>query len=156
MENSSLKRNRQIFLIIRFTRWSHIKDRHLSREVSLQVTRKLKYLIYTQTIGYQQWTIHLVLATSEFKITALFHFWIESLRISKYASVSTIDAVFIIGGWSGNDYLSNLAQYKNNIWNNFGNLYQARGSHRAIFFSSSILVFGGSSSHGQPSVYHWH
>ena len=61
-----------------------------------------------------------------------------------------MNSVFIIGGWSGNEHLSAIAEYKDNQWKQFGSMHQSRGSHKAILLHKSILVIGGISSGDEP------
>lgn len=71
-------------------------------------------------------------------------------RISHYATTSTRDSVYIIGGLT-NDYSvssSVIAEYKDGIWKNSGNLAEARKSHAAITSGSITLVIGGKHDSG--------
>ena len=45
-----------------------------------------------------------------------------------------------------------IAEYKNNEWNNVGNLKQARLAHGAITSGSLTMVIGGNDYNNQPSV----
>ena len=74
-------------------------------------------------------------------------------RIAIYASTSTEESVYIIGGWNGEsdgetDKSSVIAEYKNDKWFNIGNLQQARYSHGAITSGSWTMIIGGSSADG--------
>ena len=62
-----------------------------------------------------------------------------------YATASTSDSVLIIGGNTGvSPYTSStIAQYKDGIWKNIGNLAQARRAHGAITSGSITMVVGG-------------
>ena len=74
-------------------------------------------------------------------------------RIAKYATISTEESVYIIGGYiSESDYSSVVAEYKNDEWFNIGNLQQARSSHGAITSGSWTMVIGGGSADG-PCVF---
>merc|ERR1712176_681554 len=69
-------------------------------------------------------------------------------EIAFYATASTDESVFIIGGhtegWSkGWGRSSIIAEYKDGSWKNVGNLAQARNTHSAINFGSAIMVVGG-------------
>ena len=69
-------------------------------------------------------------------------------RISHYATASTDESVFVIGGYNGtpngsNTYTSTIAEYKNGGWKSVGNLAQARHYHGAIASGSITMVVGG-------------
>ena len=63
-------------------------------------------------------------------------------RIWGYATASTDSAAYIIGGY-GDDYVSTIAEYKNNKWRKFGDLTKKRGISSAIFFNGEYTIFGG-------------
>ena len=75
-------------------------------------------------------------------------------RITHYATTSTEESVYIIGGWSGDsstdDRISVIAEYKNRQWYNAGNLNQSRHAHGAITSGSLTMVIGGSSADSKP------
>ena len=77
-------------------------------------------------------------------------------RISTYATTSTEESVYIIGGFIGDPFSSNhsktpiIAQYKNDEWYNVGSLKQSRHAHGAITSGSLTMVIGGDSADGQP------
>ena len=68
-----------------------------------------------------------------------------------YATVSTADSVFIIGGITyGNEadrsssISSIIAQYKDDTWSMLGNLQQPRYRHSATLVDySKIMIIGG-------------
>ena len=67
-------------------------------------------------------------------------------RISFYATASTDESVFIIGGLHNGGSITRssiIAEYKDGSWKNVGNLAQARNTHSAINFGSAIMVVGG-------------
>ena len=67
-------------------------------------------------------------------------------RISSYATASTDDSVFIIGGFTNYRLGSRtnvIAEYKDGKWKNAGKLAQARSYHGAITFESTTMVLGG-------------
>ena len=67
-------------------------------------------------------------------------------RISFYATASTDESVFIIGGLHNGGSItrsSRIAEYKDGSWKNVGNLAQARHNLSAINFGSAIMVVGG-------------
>ena len=74
-----------------------------------------------------------------------------SFSISLYATASSEESVYIIGGWdgasSGDPSLDIIAQYKDDAWFNLGNLAQRKRGHGAItftHFSESItMIIGG-------------
>ena len=67
------------------------------------------------------------------------------MRISYYATASTIESVLIIGGLIGSppSYSSTIAEYKDGSWKNIGNLAQARHGLGAITSGSVTMVVGG-------------
>ena len=69
-------------------------------------------------------------------------------RITHYATTSTEESVYIIGGNGDSNALSVIAEYKNDEWFNIGNLQQARSSHGAITSGSWTMVIGGGSADG--------
>ena len=70
-------------------------------------------------------------------------------RIALYATTSTEESVYVIGGNNGEPSTSSvIAEYKNDEWFNIGNLQQARYSHGAITSGSWTMVLGGSSANG--------
>ena len=68
-----------------------------------------------------------------------------------YATVSTADSVFIIGGITyGNEadgsssISSSISQYKDDTWSMVGNLQQPRYRHTATLLEQSkIMIIGG-------------
>ena len=69
---------------------------------------------------------------------------------SNYGTASTAEAVFIIGGWDGYDYLSNIMKYEDDLWSSAGTLQQARGQHSVISLGSLKMIIGGESSEFEP------
>ena len=71
-------------------------------------------------------------------------------RISHYATASTSDSVFIIGGYTaGSPYsTSTIAEYKDGTWQKKGDLAQARYGHGAITSGSTTMVVGGDPNSG--------
>ena len=67
-----------------------------------------------------------------------------------YATASTSESVLIIGGDTGTSYTSTIAEYKDGIWKNIGNLMQARYGHGAISDTSGsiTMVVGGYPNRG--------
>ena len=65
-----------------------------------------------------------------------------------YATASTDSAAYIIGGDSGYgwspEYVSTIAEYKNNKWRKFGDLTKKRRGSSAIFFNGEYIIVGGS------------
>ena len=64
-------------------------------------------------------------------------------RIYKYATASTDSAAYIIGGYDGDDYVSTIAQYKNNKWRRIGNLNEPKSGPSVIFNNGEYIVVGG-------------
>ena len=88
--------------------------------------------------------IHLVLATCKYRIKFSFNPLCFILRISHYATSSTKNSVYIIGGYiNGPTNTPIIAQYKNDEWHNVGNLKQTRHGHGAITYGSLTMVIGG-------------
>ena len=77
-------------------------------------------------------------------------------QISMYATTSTEESVFVIGGFTNISQeglrTSTIAEYKDDEWNNAGNLKQARQAHGAITSCSLTMVIGGESIDGTPLV----
>ena len=66
------------------------------------------------------------------------------LRIRYYSTVSTDDAVLVIGGDFGSGSITSIvAEYKDGSWSNIGNLGQPTGALRAMRSGSNILILGG-------------
>ena len=69
-------------------------------------------------------------------------------RIAYYATTSTEESVYIIGGFTYDSSTSSrtpiIAQYKNNQWLNVGSLNQSRYAHGAITSGALTMVIGGS------------
>ena len=80
----------------------------------------------------------------------IFYFSELFLRISCYATASTEESVFIIGGYTKGspDVTSRIAEYKNGEWIDGGNLAQARYGHGAITSESMTFVIGGTHNDG--------
>ena len=73
---------------------------------------------------------------------------------SHYATTSTEESVYIIGGWTYDSSKGHrtpvIAEYKNDKWYNVGNLNQSRHAHAAITYGSLTMVIGGTSTDSQP------
>ena len=67
--------------------------------------------------------------------------WI--LRISYYATASTDSAAYIIGGYLRTESVSTIAEYKNNIWRNIGDLKEPKSSMSSILYNGEYLLVGG-------------
>ena len=65
--------------------------------------------------------------------------------IAYYATASTNESVFIIGGFTGGSpaYTSTIAEYKDGNWEKVGDLAQRRYSHGAITSESVTMILGG-------------
>ena len=64
-------------------------------------------------------------------------------RINGYSTVSTLNSVFIIGGFHS-WFSSHIVKFTNDeVWENVGNLQQARRGHSSFLFGSFIFVIGG-------------
>ena len=66
-------------------------------------------------------------------------------RISHYATTSTAESVFILGGHEGitNTYLTTIAEFKNEKWFYIGDLDQGRIQHDAVTSGSYTMIVGG-------------
>ena len=76
-------------------------------------------------------------------------------RICAWATTTTGDGLYILGGWVGNAGRSSIiAKYKNDQWYNVGNLNTLRSNHGVITSGSSTLVIGGNANFtpGKPYV----
>ena len=76
----------------------------------------------------------------------------DIFRIAFFATVSTDDSVYVIGGFTGHPTedgyappmkSSVIAEYRDGSWNNIGNFVQGRDVHGAILLGSSIMIVGG-------------
>ena len=64
--------------------------------------------------------------------------------LSNFATVSTAESVYVIGGFVGRDLTGTIVEYNNGSWRRAGNGLQAdRASHGAIILGDSLLVLGG-------------
>ena len=64
-------------------------------------------------------------------------------RISDYATTSTAESVFIIGGWTGSTQSSKIAKYSDGSWTKPGSLKKSRSSHGAITIEGITMIIGG-------------
>ena len=69
-------------------------------------------------------------------------------RIASYATASTAESIYIIGGvhhWKGdlNSVTSNIVEYKNGNWEKVGNLANPRWNLGAITSGSLTMIVGG-------------
>ena len=65
-----------------------------------------------------------------------------------YATASTEESVYIIGGYTGYnpgypDRITTIGEYRNGKWSIAGNLSQARDCHAAISFGAYTMIVGG-------------
>ena len=96
--------------------------------------------------------IHLALGTGNYFDLSKIKFQVRLIlffRIGYYATTSTDESVYIIGGFtfdSSTGYQTPIiAEYKNDQWYNVGSLKQSRNGHGAITSGSFTMVIGGSS-----------
>lgn len=70
---------------------------------------------------------------------------IFTLSISSYASVSSKDAVFILGGRNYNldSCVSTIARFQNERWEKVGDLKTARCGLGAVKYGPNFMIFGG-------------
>ena len=62
--------------------------------------------------------------------------------IYAYSTASTSEAAYIIGGGYTGDI---IAQFKNDVWSQFGTLSKGRFGHGSISFGNEFMVIGGGS-----------
>ena len=69
-----------------------------------------------------------------------------------YATVSTDDSVYIIGGFTDGSpsFTSTIAEFKDGNWEAVGHLAEARCVHGSITSGSSTMVIGGQSEDFSP------
>ena len=65
------------------------------------------------------------------------------LRISYYATASTDSAAYIIGGLTGSEQTSIIAEFKNNKWLKIGDLNESKNSPSAILHNGEYMIVGG-------------
>ena len=65
-------------------------------------------------------------------------------RVSHYSTVSTSDAVYVIGGKYTR---STIAQFQNGQWNELEDLATGRYRHGSILVDDKTIVIGGASDH---------
>ena len=63
--------------------------------------------------------------------------------IRGYSTASTSEAAYIIGGGYTRKI---IAQFKNDVWSQFGTLAKGRRYHGSISFGNEFMVIGGGSS----------
>lgn len=69
--------------------------------------------------------------------------------IANYATASTSEAAYVIGGRWSQDV---IAEFKNNVWSQFGTLTSGRHSHKSISMGDEWLVIGGLSDGTDATV----
>ena len=72
--------------------------------------------------------------------------YIEFQKFStvKHSTVSTYEAVYLIGGYIYGGYSSsNISRFSNNVWSHAGDLVHARYQAGAITHGSQTMVIGG-------------
>ena len=123
----------------------------MSQALTAQATRELKSWIIHQSNGTWRRTIRSLLETGNICSFFIFDFFI-AFSISLYATTSTEESVYVIGGWtsdsSTDDRTPVIAEYKNDQWYNVGQLKQSRYNSAAITFRSLTMVIGGSQGRG--------
>ena len=70
-------------------------------------------------------------------------------RISHYATASTNIAAYVIGGYDGNKPVSTIAEFKNNNWQNIGNLNEPKYGPSKIFHDGEYMIVGGYADSGR-------
>ena len=72
-------------------------------------------------------------------------------RIYDYATTSTSNSAYVIGGYIDSRISSGvIARYKNDCWSNIGNLKTSRSKHSAITIGSITMVVGGENQNDIP------
>ena len=141
MESASKKNHLQSFLIFMCMLWVPIVNLRSSLAIIFQqMDWRLKYLIWTLVNGIKQTIILFQLVIGEHLNLKLVNKQVNiNLRISNYATTHTEESVYIIGGSNGPQTIaSTIAQFKDDIWTNAGNLNQARHSHGAIIVGAEL------------------
>ena len=72
-----------------------------------------------------------------------------TLRISYYGTASTELAVYIIGGGSGSENLSTIAEFKDNKWRKIGDLNVSKSGLSTIMQNGEFMLVGGEVSSGR-------
>ena len=118
-------------------------------------TRKPKSWTILQSNGMWLPIIHSVSVTGN-NLKYFCIGFILFLRISYYATTSTEESVYIIGGWLGGNQVPTenripvIAKYNSDKWYNTGNIYQSRHNHGVITSGSLTMIIGGQSNDNQP------
>ena len=61
-----------------------------------------------------------------------------------YSTTSTVDAAYIIGGQYSRDVFADvIAEFKNDVWRQLGNLVKGRESHASISLNGETMIIGG-------------
>ena len=64
-------------------------------------------------------------------------------RIYAYGTASTNSATYIIGGINGDENVSTIAEFNNNIWRAIGSLNEPKHSTSAIPYNGEFIIVGG-------------
>lgn len=70
-------------------------------------------------------------------------------RIVRYATASTPDAAFIIGGWDGSTWSDVIARFKDDEWSLYGNLHRRRSGPGSITSGYQTMIIGGWTDDGR-------
>ena len=70
-------------------------------------------------------------------------------RIVRYATASTPDSAFIIGGWDGSTKSDLIARFQNNEWSQYGTLHRRRAGPGSVTFGNQTLIIGGWTDDGR-------
>lgn len=72
--------------------------------------------------------------------------WIEAAECpsayhtSYFTTASSHDAVFVIGGWAGGSTINKIIRYRNDIWEQMGNLRTSRFSHETLTVGTTHII----------------
>ena len=114
--------------------------------------------VKTEILDYasEQWNVMADYPFSSESRYLLNSFCLIEIRfsLSYYATASTAESVFVIGGYTRDSSTGLrtpiIAEYRDNQWFNVGNLNQSRHGHGAITAGSLTMVLGGTSSDSNP------
>ena len=117
--------------------------------VDIQISIRLKHLIFRPTLGLKLQIILIILSKFPF-FSKVFSFskvvrdlLTFNYSIYEYASVTTGQGALIIGGNGGGTEVATVACYNNAGWNKLDDLQSTRKNHRAIINGDEVYIVGG-------------
>ena len=127
--------------MISFFIWHHIKASHSSPGIN--IIQRLKKWIWNQESGNGCIKRIILFIQGRLPISKLQYF-IYIVRIFCYSTASTETAAYFIGGEDvGGQYLSTIAEFKDDEWRRVGDLVKARSSPSAISIGDETVIMGG-------------